>query len=208
MPTSKTLRSAVFIDRDGVINELVPDSITGRPESPLRSDDVRLLPGAAETVQRLHEAGYVLVGVSNQPAAAKGSILVKDLLSLHARVVSLLAESGAVLDDWRLCMHHPQGVVPGLAKVCSCRKPAPGLLLDAARELNLDLATSWMIGDTDADIGAGLAAGCKTILVDQPSSAHKRDGSANQHWSARDLQQAADIVLAVPHNASEESPRR
>ena len=185
----------MFIDRDGVINELVPDLRSGKPESPLRSKDVRLLPGAARAVHYLHEAGYVLVGVSNQPAAAKASILLKDLLTVHARVVSLLAETGAVLDDWRLCMHHPQGVVPGLAKVCSCRKPAPGLLLDAARDLYLDLSSSWMIGDTDADIGAGVAAGCRTILVEQTSSAHRRGGKANPDRVAPDLERAAALVV-------------
>ena len=187
----------MFLDRDGVINELVPDASSGRHESPLVSSDVRLLPGAVIAVRRLREAGLFLVGVSNQPAAAKGTVLFEDLLSVQARVVSLLADAGATLDDWRLCMHHPHGVVPELTKTCTCRKPAPGLLLGAASEFNLDLGSSWMVGDTDADISAGAAAGCRTILLEQPLSAHKRSGTSSPDWRVTDLESAADLIVGV-----------
>ena len=190
-------RSAVFLDRDGVINELAPDRSSGSPESPLVSSDVRLLPRAAVAVRRLREAGLFLVGVSNQPASAKGSAPLEDLLSVQARVVSLLADAGATLDDWRLCMHHPHGVVPELTKTCTCRKPAPGLLLKAASEFNLDLGSSWMVGDTDADIGAGAAAGCRTVLLEQPLSAHKRNGTSSPDWRVTDLESAADLIVGV-----------
>ena len=97
-----------------------------------------------------------------------------ELHAMQARVLELLAAEGASFDDFRICLHHPEGVVPELTGPCDCRKPAPGMLLDAARELDIDLERSWMIGDTDSDVLAGRAAGCRTVLIEQPHSAHKR----------------------------------
>jgi D-glycero-D-manno-heptose 1,7-bisphosphate phosphatase len=168
------VRAAAFLDRDGVLNELVADPLSGAGESPLAVDQVRLVPGAAAAAARLQRAGYVLVCVSNQPAAAKGRVSVAQLLAVHEQVTTLLAAEGVTLEAWRLCLHHADGVVPGLARSCACRKPAPGMLLDAAAALGLDLASSWMVGDTDADIAAGVAAGCRTVLIRHPGSVHKR----------------------------------
>jgi D-glycero-D-manno-heptose 1,7-bisphosphate phosphatase len=128
---------AVFVDRDGVINDLVPDPGTGRPESPLRVADVRLIAGAAGALRLLADAGWRLVGVSNQPSAAKGYIPLQELHAIQARVVALLAAEEVRFDDFRLCLHHPEGTVPGLSGPCDCRKPAPGMLLAAAGELGL-----------------------------------------------------------------------
>ena len=166
-------RPAAFLDRDGTLNELVPDP-SGSAESPLRPVDVRLVEGAAVAARALARAGFALVCVSNQPAAAKGKVSVEQLHAVHERVLELLSEEGVHLDAFRLCLHHPQAVVPELAGVCACRKPAPGMLLDAAEELNLDLASSWMLGDTDSDVIAGHAAGCRAVLIEHPGSAHKR----------------------------------
>ena len=168
------VRAAAFLDRDGVLSELVADPASGAGESPLTVEQVRLIPGAAAAVSHLAQAGYVPVCVSNQPAAAKGTVSVAQLVAVHERVISLLAREGAVLKSWRLCLHHAQGVVPELSRRCTCRKPAPGMLLDVADELGIDLANSWMVGDTDGDIQAGRAAGCKTLLVRHPASVHKR----------------------------------
>jgi D-glycero-D-manno-heptose 1,7-bisphosphate phosphatase len=167
-------RSAVFLDRDGVLNELAPDPLSGAPESPLKPEDVRLIPGAAAAAARLAQAGLALVCVSNQPAAAKGRVSVAQLLAVHERVVELLAGEGVHLLDSRLCLHHELGVVPELSGPCACRKPAPGMLLDAATALGLDPHISWMVGDTDGDILAGRAAGCRTLLIAYPGSVHKR----------------------------------
>lgn len=167
-------RAAAFLDRDGVLNELVPDPTSGVPESPLSVDDVRLAPGAAVAAAALARLGFVLVCVSNQPAAAKGKVSVAQLLAVHDRVVELLREQAVELEDSRLCMHHEHGVVPGLSGPCGCRKPAPGMLLEGARSLGIDPRVSWMVGDTDADITAGKAAGCMTLLICQPGSVHKR----------------------------------
>jgi D-glycero-D-manno-heptose 1,7-bisphosphate phosphatase len=168
------MKVAVFLDRDGVLNELVADPASGAPESPLTLAQVRLVPGAAAAAAGLARAGYLLVCVSNQPAAAKGRVSVAQLLAVHDRVSALLAQEGVVLSASRLCLHHERGVVPELSGPCDCRKPAPGMLLDAAASLEVDLSASWMVGDTDADIRAGRAAGCRTLLIRNPASVHKR----------------------------------
>ena len=192
----------MFLDRDGVINELVPDPVSGLPESPLEPEQVALLPGAATAIRLLHEAGYVVIGVSNQPAAAKGTVSLQQLERVQERVMELLALEGVVPDDFRLCFHHPEGRVAELTRSCDCRKPAPGLLLDAARDLDIDLGSSWMVGDTDGDVAAGEAAGCRTALIENPASAHKRDGQAHPDAHASNLLSAVELLLqagdAVP----------
>jgi D-glycero-D-manno-heptose 1,7-bisphosphate phosphatase len=191
-------RPAVFLDRDGVLNELVEDPDSGQLESPLRLADVRLIPGAATAVCSLKAAGYTLVCVTNQPAAAKAKATVGELEAIQRTVGELLAAEGAQLDSWRMCLHHPAGVVSELSGPCRCRKPAPGMLLDAAAELGLELSRSWMFGDTDADMLAGRAAGCRTALIEHPASAHKRSSGANHDLLARDLADAVAQLLALP----------
>jgi D-glycero-D-manno-heptose 1,7-bisphosphate phosphatase len=186
---------AAFFDRDGVVNELVSDPTTGLPESPLVPGDVALKPDAAGALQRLRDAGYLLVGISNQPAAAKGSVTLEQLRSVQARVEELLRAQQLEADAFQLCFHHPEGVIAELARVCDCRKPAPGMLLAAAAELDIELASSWMIGDTDSDVAAGTAAGCRTVLVENPASAHKRDGRSKPDARAPDLDGAVECIL-------------
>lgn len=187
-------RRAVFVDRDGVLNDLVPDPVSGLPESPLHPQDVTLLDGAAEGLNRLRAAGYALVGVSNQPAAAKGLVSLGALQAVQARVVELLAGAGVTFDRFSICFHHPEGSVPALAMACECRKPAPGMLNDAIRELALDASESWMVGDTDTDVEAGRAAGVRTILIENPASAHKRV-DRSPVTTAANLSAAADLIL-------------
>jgi D-glycero-D-manno-heptose 1,7-bisphosphate phosphatase len=171
-------RPVVLLDRDGVLDELVPDPVSGAPESPLGVADVRLIEGAAAACGRLARGGFRLACVSNQPAAAKGRVSVDQLLAVHARVIELLVGEGVSLEASRVCLHHPDGVVPGLSGPCSCRKPAPGMLLDMAGALGVDPRACWMVGDTDADVAAGRAAGCRTALVEYPGSGHRRSGRA------------------------------
>jgi D-glycero-D-manno-heptose 1,7-bisphosphate phosphatase len=188
-------RAAVFVDRDGVLTELIPDPRSGLPESPLHPKDVAIVAGAATALGRLRDAGYLLVGVTNQPAAAKGVVGVDELEAVQELVVSLFEREGVVFDRFSVCLHHPDGVVPELTGVCACRKPAPGMLTDAAREIGLDLARSWLIVDTDADVAAGAAAGVRTILIENPGSAHKRRRPTSAGATARDLTAAAEAIL-------------
>lgn len=186
---------AAFLDRDGVLNEGVPDPETGLLESPLHPDQVRLLPGVGPALAELAEAGFVLVGASNQPAAAKGKVSLEELIATQERVLELLAAEGVRFAAFELCLHHPEGIVPDLSGPCECRKPAPGMLLEAAAELALDLPSSWMIGDTDGDVGAGRNAGTGTVLVEYPGSAHKRSGAADPDLRTADLPAAVAAII-------------
>lgn len=194
-PNAPRGRPAAFLDRDGTLNEGAPDPVSGLYESPLSVEQVRLLPGAAAAAHRLIDAGYALVCVSNQPAAAKGKATVERLREVHERVLELLAREGVQIDAWRLCLHHPDAITAELRGPCDCRKPAPGMLLDAAAALALELGSSWMIGDTDADVLAGRAAGCATVLIEYPGSAHKRSGAVHANVSARDIAAAVSQLL-------------
>ncbi len=196
-PDARGLLPAVFLDRDGVLNELAPDPVSGAGESPLAVADVRLIAGAGAAARALAQAGFLLVCASNQPAAAKGASTVAQLQGVHERVLELLAREGVRMDTSRLCLHHPDGVAPGLSERCCCRKPRPGMLLDAAAGLGVDLHASWMIGDTDADVAAGHAAGCRTILLEHPGSAHKRSTGAQPELLAADLAGAAPLLLGL-----------
>ncbi len=194
-PVPAGARPAAFLDRDGVINAAVMDPESGKFESPLRLGDVRLLPGVPDALRALADAGYLLGCVSNQPVAAKGKVSLEQLLALHERVLELLEQAGVTVAASRLCPHHPDGVVADFSGPCDCRKPAPGMLLDAAGRLGLDLNASWMIGDTDADVAAGANAGARTLLLDYQPSAHKRSGDARPDLSATDLAHAAAQLL-------------
>lgn len=185
---------AVFLDRDGVINALVPDPRSGTRESPYRPEDVRILPGVAGALDELSAAGLILVVASNQPAAAKGIASEAELDAVHERVVALLGSHAAAISEWRYCRHHPDASEPRLRE-CDCRKPKPGMLLDAARALDIDLARSWAVGDADRDIEAGIAAGCRTVLIEHPNSAQRRSGSIEPDLRADDLTSAAGAVL-------------
>lgn len=167
---------AVFLDRDGVINDPVMDPVDGRPESPLSALDVVLAPGAVAGLKALATTGLPLIVVSNQPAAAKGKATPGDLRAVHDRIVALLAVEGIAIGDWRYCFDHPDALDPA-RRDCRCRKPRPGMLEDAARAHGLDLPRSFVVGDTDADVGAGRAVGATTVLVEHPGTAHRRSPS-------------------------------
>lgn len=198
---------AVFLDRDGVINEPVWDELDERYESPLDPRHVALANGAAAAIAALQSAGWRTVVVSNQPAAAKGKATRAQLRAVHARVVSLLAESGVRIETWRYCLHHPQAVVPGLGGACDCRKPKAGMLLDAAAREGIDLRRSWMVGDSDVDVAAGAAAGCQTVMVEAGASAHRRSGPAKPDARVRDLRAAAALI-GPPLDYSVSVPQR
>lgn len=189
--------AAVFLDRDGVLNDLVVDAASGLPESPYRVADVRVPPRAADAVRSLASFGLPLVVVSNQPAAAKGTATREQLRDVHDEVERQLGSMGAHIDLYRYCFHHPDGLDSRLGVACACRKPAPGMVLDAARELGLaDLSTSWLIGDSDVDVLAGRAAGCRTLLVEEPASQHRR-GGVEPDARAADIAEAASLLLTV-----------
>ena len=157
-----TPAAAVFLDRDGTINEEV-----GRISDPAC---LRLLPDASAAIRRLNHAGYPVVVVSNQPVIARGDCTEQALREITNKMETLLGESGAYVDAVYYCPHHPdkgfEGERPELKFACSCRKPQIGLMEAASREMNLDIAASWLIGDSDTDIEAAKNAGMRSILVE------------------------------------------
>jgi len=161
-------RKAVFVDRDGTLNELVYDDVHGVLDSPRKAHQVRLIPGAALFLRGLKELGYFVVVVTNQPGIAKGTLTEQDLAEVNGRLQELLAAEGGAWDDLYYSPFHPQGGPWGRAEYVQyseCRKPSPGMLLEAAKKHDLELSQSWMIGDGLTDVQAGRAAGCRTILL-------------------------------------------
>ena len=154
---------AVFLDRDGTINRYVGF---------LRKiEDFTLLDGVAEAVHKLNRSGYLAIVVTNQPVIARGEVTWDELREIHRKMETLLGREGAYIDDIFICPHHPDKGFAGERveyKIrCDCRKPNPGMLLEAAQKYSIDLKKSWMIGDTMQDIQAGQAAGCQTLLLQE-----------------------------------------
>lgn len=154
-------QKAVFLDRDGTINRYVGFL--------RKEEEFELLPDAAEAIGAINASGYLAVVVTNQPVIARGEVTAPELQNIHNKMETLLGYEGVFVDAIYYCPHHPhkgyEGEIPELKFDCDCRKPKPGMLLQAAKELNIDLSRSWMVGDSENDIQAGLAAGCKTALI-------------------------------------------
>jgi D-glycero-D-manno-heptose 1,7-bisphosphate phosphatase len=169
--------AAVLLDRDGVLVEPVPDPLLGTHESPLHPEDVVLVDGAADAAAALLARGLPVIVVSNQPAAAKGTVPLAELEAVHERTVELLAAAGVTLTGWEYCFHHPDGVVPELAGECECRKPNPGMLRSAIAAGGFEPDRCWTVGDADTDVIAGCRAGTMTALLEHPRTAHRRAGT-------------------------------
>lgn len=163
-------QKAVFIDRDGTLNEEAGHIA--------RAEDLRVLPGTGIALRRLNQSEWRAIIVTNQPVLARGEASEQDFRRIHARLETEMARSHAYFDAVYVCPHHPDsgfaGEVAELKRACGCRKPAPGLIFAAARDLHIDLAESWLIGDTTADLGAAERAGVSSILVQTGSKG--RDG--------------------------------
>lgn len=154
-------QKAIFLDRDGTINKYV-----GYLRTP---EQFELLEGTGEAIRKINLSGYLAIVVTNQPVIARGEVTVDGLQKIHNKMETMLGKKGAYLDGVYYCPHHPDkgfaGEVEELKIVCECRKPKAGLLLQAAKDFNIDLSQSWMIGDSENDVLAGKNAGCKTALI-------------------------------------------
>lgn len=156
-------QKCVFLDRDGTLNKLVGF---------LRDiDELELLPGAAEAVRKINESGYLAILATNQPVIARGEVTFDQLREIHNKLETLLGQEGAYLDAIYFCPHHPhkgyEGEIPELKFDCECRKPKPGMLLQAAKDYHIDLSASYMVGDGEFDVQCGLNAGCKSVMITQ-----------------------------------------
>ncbi|MHC5053942.1 MAG: D-glycero-alpha-D-manno-heptose-1,7-bisphosphate 7-phosphatase [Planctomycetota bacterium] len=184
-PTNKAGRPAVFVDRDGTINANPThgDFVT-------RPGDLRLLPGSAEALRRLKEAGYLVVVFTNQSGVGRGVMTAADVEVVNAHLGDVLAEGGASLDGVYFCPHVNEDG-------CECRKPKPGLLTRAAEELGIDLSRSWGVGDGARDLEAARAAGCRVVLVHGDSYPGQREAgeALSPEASVPDLAAAVDVVL-------------
>jgi len=177
--TDPAKRPAVFLDRDGVLART--DVIDGRPVAVRSAERFALIDGAAAAVRRLRAAGFATVVVTNQPELARGGVSAAEIDAMHE-----ILSAAMPLDAIRVCPHDD-------GDGCDCRKPRPGLLTAAARDLDLDLALSYMVGDRWRDIGAGRAAGCRTIRI--AAAYDEPDGPEPDHVAA-DMTEAAAIILA------------
>lgn len=173
------MNRAVFLDRDGVINRAVIRS--GKPHAPERLDEFELLSGVSEALDALHGGGYLLIVTTNQPDVGAGRIPGPVVETIHRHLRDTLP-----LDDVRVCYHTD-------ADACSCRKPKPGMLTDAARDWDIDLSSSVMVGDRWRDVGAGKAAGCRTVLVE---SGYDERAAEGHDAAVSSLLEATRLILS------------
>lgn len=177
-------QKAVFLDRDGTLNKYVGF---------LRDiNELELIDGVTDAVKEINASGYLAVVVTNQPVIARGEVTVPELNEIHNKLETLLGNEGAYIDGLYYCPHHPdkgfEGEIPELKFECGCRKPKPGMLIKASEALNIDLGSSWMIGDGKNDVEAGRNAGCKTIYIGT-------DDSVESDFRADTLKNAVRIIL-------------
>jgi D-glycero-D-manno-heptose 1,7-bisphosphate phosphatase len=185
------VKRALFLDRDGVLDELVYYPSHDEWESPRALEDLVLIAGVEEPLRRFVEAGWLLFIVTNQPSFAKGKTSRENLQAVHDAVVASL---DVPIARSYICFHHPDAIVDELRVKCECRKPGTKSLRDAAAEFDVDLARSWMVGDQDSDLKCGRAAGCKVALIESRGSASKR-GNVEPDLRVRDLAELAAAIL-------------
>ena len=162
------MNKAVFLDRDGVINEIVFHEDVEVLDSPFNTQQVRILEGVFAAIATFNQLGYKVLVMTNQPGAAKGKMSLARINEVNQHILNLASKSGAQIDQVYCCPHHPTGTPRGdtsLIKSCECRKPGTGLLLAGVDEHKIDVNLSYMIGDSISDIQAGKAIGLATILV-------------------------------------------
>lgn len=190
--SGRQLRRAVFLDRDGTINREVTHL-----KSP---DQVELLPGTAAAIRRLNRNGTLAVVVTNQPVVARGDVSLEGLGRIHARLESQLGAGGAFIDEIYFCPHHPDKGFPGevseLKGHCNCRKPEPGLIDKACRDLGIGRHDSWMVGDTTSDVEAGRRAGLRTVLLRSGHAGADAKHATRPDYIAPDLADAVEWILS------------
>jgi D,D-heptose 1,7-bisphosphate phosphatase len=183
---STTKTKAVFLDRDGVINEDV-NYLSNMA-------DFRLLPSVPEAIRELKSKGYLTIVITNQAAIAKGILTIKELEAMHVEIETELASRGAIIDAIYYCPHHPEGIIKKYAVSCNCRKPGIGMIEKAIEEFNIDPEISFLVGDKTGDILAGERAGLTTVLV--RTGYGGRDGVYNikPDFTASDLGVALEYI--------------
>lgn len=157
---------AVFLDRDGVINQ-------DPPHYAHRIDQLRLIDGSGSAIKRLNDQGFKVIVITNQSGIGRGYYTAEDMKKFNNAMIELLLETGASVDEIYYCPHHPEAKVEKYRVICNCRKPKPGMLKEGGKKFNVDFSLSYLVGDKWSDIEAGRAAGCKTILVKTGHGLHE-----------------------------------
>lgn len=188
------LEKGIFLDRDGVLNELVRNPLTDAYESPHRPEDLVLCHDIENPLKRLRDAGYKLFIISNQPSFAKGKASLESIKETADYFLNQLMGKGVAIDRSFYCYHHPEGIIPEYSFTCACRKPEPFFLFQAQSDYKINLSESWMIGDRDADIECGKRAGCKTVLLRNQQSVQYQ-GRSTPDYFASGLSEAVDYIL-------------
>lgn len=182
------MNKAIFFDKDGTLIPNIPYNVN--------SEMIELSVNAFVGIKALYKAGFQLFVISNQSGIAKGLFKEPALVNVKNRIETLLLRLGVQLSGFYFCPHHPDGHVYEYSKICNCRKPAPGLLIQAAKEHKVDLSSSWMIGDILHDIEAGNRAGCKSILINNGGETTWQHGQyRNPYFIAQSIDQAAQLIL-------------
>jgi D-glycero-D-manno-heptose 1,7-bisphosphate phosphatase len=184
------MEKAVFLDRDGTVIE--DSGYVGKVEA------VKFMPGAGEAVRLLNEGGFRVVVATNQAGVARGFFTEEDVERVNDHVRASLAREGATIDRFYYCPHHIDGVREEYRKDCRDRKPNPGMLERASRDMDIRLADSWMVGDFESDIEAGRRAGCRTVLLSGGNRETKAD------YTAPDLLAAAKLIIRYEHGEDHE----
>ncbi|MDO8662422.1 MAG: HAD-IIIA family hydrolase [Candidatus Omnitrophota bacterium] len=188
------MSGAIFLDRDGVINQLVYNPKTKEYESPLSEKDLKIIPRIFRPLKKLKKKGFLLFIISNQPSYAKGKTTLETLCKIHKLLHRKMAGKGIVFSEYFYCYHHPEGVVKNYSRKCLCRKPKPYFILKAKRKYGLDMQQSWFIGDQDCDVLCGQAAGIRSILIQERRSKNKR-GQSQPDAYVGSLDEAVGIIL-------------
>ena len=190
-------KPAVFLDRDGVINPLIYHRDAGIVDSPFTLSQFRVLPGVAKAIRLLNDLGLTVAVVSNQPGIAKNHFDADTLRQFDRKLLTALKPAGARIDAIYYCLHHPEAGVKSLRKRCACRKPGIGMFRQAARDLSISLADSYMVGDGLSDIEAGARAGCRTVFVGRWKCEHCQfihPADLRPDVVAKNLWEAAQII--------------
>lgn len=194
------MNKALFLDRDGIINELVYYPEAGIADTPVNASQLRLILGIDKLINDAKRLGFLIIAISNQPSIGFKKIKEKDFKSIEKKITELLLTKGVSLTTSYYCFHHPFAKLSKYKKNCTCRKPKTGLFKKAAKDFNIDLSKSWMIGDGVNDIKAGKKAGCKTILLANINSTEnlriieKQLDKTKPDFIVKNLLEASDIL--------------
>ncbi len=184
-------QKAIFLDRDGTINEYVGFL--------RKEEDFKLIPGVSEAIKKINNSGYLAIVVTNQPVIARGEVTEEELEEIHKKMETLLGLDGAYIDDIYYCPHHPdkgfEGEIPELKIECDCRKPKTGMLEKAAREHNIDLSSSIMIGDSTLDIKMAENAGMQSVLLKTGQKGEDGKYDVSPTLIAEDLNDAINKII-------------